>query len=355
MLRVLVVEDSPTERELLVEILRADPEIEVVGQAKDGREALQLAIDLRPNLIAMDVHMPRMDGLEATRAIMVEAPTPILLVSSSAVGREVELSFEALQAGALAMIEKPGHPGSPHFERRRSQLLSLAKALSQVRVVRRWAAPGGRVEPPPRFGHHRHAPRVRLVAIAASTGGPAALRELLRALPADLPVPVVVVQHIARGFVGGFVDWLRQQCALRIAVAEDLEPLVPGSVFIAPDDRQLGVAAEGWIRVTHDPPVEGFRPSATHLFGTAAAAYGPGVVAVMLTGMGSDGVDGLRAVKAAGGLVIAQDEATSVVYGMPREASRAGVVDVELPLSEIAAHLTLLLAGKRHGHYDSHR
>lgn len=355
MLRVLVVEDSLTERELLVEILRADPEIEVVGQAKDGQEALQLAIDLRPNLIAMDVHMPRMDGLEATRAIMVEAPTPILLVSSSAMGREVELSFEALRAGALAMIEKPGHPGSPHFERRRSQLLSLAKALSQVHVVRRWAASNGRGEPPLQLVRQRVVPRIRIIAIAASTGGPAALRELLAALPADLSVPIVVVQHIARGFVSGFADWLRPQCALRVTVAQDLEPLVPGSVFIAPDDRQLGVASEGWVRVTQDPPIEGFRPSATHLFRTAAAAYGPGVAAVMLTGMGSDGVDGLRAIKAAGGLVIAQDEATSVVYGMPREASRAGVVDLELPLPDIAAHLTLLLAGKRHGHYDSHR
>jgi two-component system chemotaxis response regulator CheB len=360
MLRVLVVEDSPTERELLVAVLSADPEIEVVGQAADGVEAVQLAVDLRPSLIAMDIYMPRMDGFEATSEIMVKAPTPILLVSSSASEREVELSLRAMQAGALAVIEKPGTPGTEAFESKRVRLVALAKALAEVRVVRRWSLPRASLAPPapsapvPLAAVPRGR-RAQLVTIAASTGGPAALRQLLGELPADLPVPVLVVQHIASGFVQGLVDWLRPHCAVRVAIAEDGETLRPGTVLFAPDDRHLGIGDDRRSRVLAAPPIDGFRPSATYLFRTAAAAYGTAVAAVILTGMGSDGVEGLRAVKAAGGTVIAQDEFTSVVYGMPREATKAGLVDAELPIHQIARRVTTLAARRRHGHDDSRR
>jgi two-component system, chemotaxis family, protein-glutamate methylesterase/glutaminase len=343
-IRVLVVEDSATDRELLVATLRSDPEFAIVGQAENGARAVELARELRPDLITMDILMPVLDGLEATKEIMVQAPTPILVVSSTVRDRGVELSLDAIRAGALMCVEKPLPPGSPDYERRRSQFLGLAKAMAQVKVVRRWATRG-------RSGaaaiERQPARPVRLVAIAGSTGGPAALQRILMDLPGDFPLPVVVVQHIAAGFVLGLAEWLRSSCGLRVKVAEEGEGLAPRTVYLASDDRHLGVTRARTIRMSDIGPINGFRPSATHLFETAAEAYGSSVAAVVLTGMGNDGVEGLRAVKRAGGQVIAQDEATSVIYGMPREAVAAGVVDAELPITEIGPRLAMLVAGEK--------
>jgi len=275
---------------------------------------------------------------------MVQAPTPILVVSSALRDRGVELSLHAIRAGALMCVEKPGPPGGPDFAERRAQFLSLAKAMAQVKVVRRWAGSRQIPTPPDRAAHA--GPRaVRLVAIAGSTGGPGALHRVLSDLPGDLPVPLVVVQHIATGFVSGLAEWLRSSCDLRVKVAEDGETLAARTVYIASDGRHLGVEKGRLIKMSDADPINGFRPSATHLFQTAAHAFGPSVAAVVLTGMGNDGVAGLRAVKAAGGRVIAQNEATSVIYGMPREAVAAGVVDQELPITEIGPRLTALVAG----------
>ncbi len=341
MIRVLVAEDSLTVRELLVAILESDPEIVVVGQAKNGLEAVELVKKLRPNLITMDVHMPLMDGLEATKEIMVQAPTPIIIVSSSASGADVELSLNALRAGALMLVAKPDDPHSSHFGARQAQFLAMVKALADVKVVRRWdrqPATPARLElkPTPRRP-------VQVVAVAASTGGPAALQQILQALPRDFPVPMLAVQHIASGFTAGLAEWLNASCDLRVKLAEDGEPLRERTVYLAPDDRHLGLTRHGRIALSDAPAILGFRPSATHLFESVAAALGPGVVAAILTGMGADGVAGLSAVRAAGGVVIAQDEGSSVVYGMPREAVAAGVVDLVLPLHEIAAHLQELV------------
>ncbi|HEX9582398.1 MAG TPA: chemotaxis-specific protein-glutamate methyltransferase CheB [Gemmatimonadales bacterium] len=347
MIRVVVAEDSHTARQLLVEILESDPEIRVVGQAANGVEAVDLTARLRPDLVAMDVHMPQLDGLEATKEIMVKAPTPIVIVSSSVSGREVELSLNAMRAGALMVMAKPDDPRSARFDGRRAELLAMVKAMAQVKVVRRWpvrataaaAAPGARVSRPgPRAS-------ARLVAIAASTGGPAALQQILSSLPRDFGLPILVVQHMAAGFIQGLADWLGGNCNLRVTVARHGERLAPRTVYLAPDDRQLGVTAEGRIVVVDEPAVGGFRPSATYLFQSAARAAGSAVAAVILTGMGADGVAGLKDVKAAGGVVLAQDEATSVVYGMPREAVGAGVVDAVLPVEEIAGRLLALAPG----------
>lgn len=339
MIRVLVAEDSLTVRELLVAILESDPEIVVVGQAKNGLEAVELAKKLRPNLITMDVHMPLMDGLEATKEIMVQAPTPIIIVSSSASGADVELSLNALRAGALMLVAKPDDPYSSQFDARQAQFLAMVKALADVKVVRRWdrqpATPAG-----PRLESKSLPPRpVRLVALAASTGGPAALQQILQALPRDFPVPILAVQHIARGFSAGLAEWLNASCNLRVKLAEHGEPLRGRTVYLAPDDRHLGLSRHLRIALSDAPAILGFRPSATYLFESVAAAAGAGVVAAILTGMGADGAAGLPAVRAAGGVVIAQDEESSVVYGMPREAVAAGVVDLVLPLQEIATRL----------------
>jgi two-component system chemotaxis response regulator CheB len=354
MIRVVIAEDSRTVRELLVAILESDPEIRVVGQAKNGAEAVELAARLKPDLITMDVHMPVMDGCEATKEIMVRAPVPILIVSSSATGRDVELSLNAMRAGALMVVPKPDDPQSARFEELREELVAMAKAMANVKVVRRWASQT-RSDGPPLPRHSMAGTPVRLVAVAASTGGPAALQRLFAALPGDFPVPIVVVQHIASGFVGGLSEWLSTSCNLRVKVAEHGEPLLRRTVYVAPDNRQMGVAGDGRVLVTEAPAVNGFRPSATHLFATAAQAYGPSLTAVILTGMGNDGVEGLRTVKAAGGSVLAQNEASSVVYGMPGEAVAAGVADAVLGVDQIAQRLIELVAGGRYADTRPHR
>ena len=346
MIRVLVAEDSVTVREMLVAILTSDPEIAVVAQASNGAEAVELAKQFRPDLITMDVHMPVLDGLAATKEIMIRAPTPILIVSSSSSAQEVDLALNAMRAGALMVVPKPENPLADDFNGRRTQFVALVKSMAAVKVVRRWDRSSGRVRPPavsvPPSGA-----QVRLVTIGASTGGPMALQLILSGLPGDFPVPIVVVQHIAAGFTPGLADWLSASSDLRVKVADAGESLAAHTVYLAPDGRHTGVTREGRVALVDAPPVGGLRPSATHLFASAAQTFGSSVAAVILTGMGSDGVEGLSAVKAAGGRVLAQDEASSVVYGMPREAVVAGAVDTVLPLDAIAPYLVKLVARSR--------
>jgi two-component system chemotaxis response regulator CheB len=344
-IRILVAEDSPTIRALLVAILESDPELRVVGQATNGREAVGMALDLRPDLITMDVHMPVMDGLEATKEIMVQVPTPILVVSSTSSQSQIELSLSAQRAGALMVVPTPRNPLAPDYAQHRDRLVAMVKAMARVKVVRRWSTPHASPPPAPaRLGSGSP----RLVAIGASTGGPAALLEILSALPPNFPVPVVVVQHIAEGFVTGLAQWLTANCSVHVKIAEHDERLLPRTVYLAPDDRHLGVSSGLRALLSGAPAIGGFRPSATFLFQSAAAICGKSLLSVILTGMGRDGVAGLHAARHAGGRVIAQDEATSAVYGMPREAIAEGVVDLVLPLQEIAPRIVLELdSGKR--------
>jgi two-component system chemotaxis response regulator CheB len=339
-------------------MLESDPGIKVVGEATSGREAVELVERLAPDLVTMDVEMPGLDGLAATQEIMMRRPTPIIVISSLARERAVSLSFEATRAGALLVLPKPESPNAKGFESERSQLVSMAKAMAAVKVVRRWGAPAPVAAPPPRVMPEagRAARGVRLVAIAASTGGPAALRDVLGALPPRFPVPVVVVQHIAPGFVHGLATWLAGETRHPVRIAGDGEVARIGHVYLAPDDHHLqvmsnrGAGAEGTLRLSlaATPAVGGFRPSATPMF-QSVAALGDELLACILTGMGSDGVTGLHSVHAAGGRVIAQDEATCVVYGMPREAVRAGLADEVLPLSQIGPRIAEL-AGRPVGH-----
>jgi two-component system chemotaxis response regulator CheB len=352
MIRVLVAEDSATARALLVSMLSADPEITIVGEAATGAEAVEMAERLAPDLVTMDVHMPVLDGLEATKRIMTRSPRPIIIVSSAARTDEVELSLEAMRSGALMVLPKPQGLQSATFEAERRQLLSMVRALAQVKVVRRHGAASGtapRHTPfPSASAGSSKASDVEVIAIAASTGGPAALQQIFSQLPASFPVPILVVQHIARGFTAGLAHWLSGDTRLRMKVAELGEMAEPGTVYIAPDDRHLGVKRGngGELRIVLDNanPVGTFRPSATYLFRSAAVNVGRGVLAVILTGMGDDGVEGLRDVRRGGGRIIAQDEASSVIFGMPREAQRAGVVDQIVALDDVARRLGELTA-----------
>ncbi|MQA99128.1 MAG: chemotaxis-specific protein-glutamate methyltransferase CheB [Actinobacteria bacterium] len=334
MLRVLVADDSAVFRSLLSRLLGSDPMIQVVGEAVDGRQAVTMAHRLKPDVITMDMHMPVMDGFEATRRIMETSPRPIVIVSASVDQRDVDRSFRALEAGAVALVGKPPAPTDAGFSSAVREILTTVKLMAEVKVVRRRprsdvAGPGVRLAP-------ELLDRVELVAIAGSTGAPAALATILGALPPDLPVPVLVVQHIAAGFEQGLVEWLQRGSSLRIRLATSRLPLRPGEVVVAPNGRHLAVA-RGAAILDGSGPVDGHRPSATHLFNSVAAAYGANAVGVILTGMGSDGARGLVELKRSGGHVIAQDQATSVVYGMARSAVALGAVDRVLPLDSIAA------------------
>jgi two-component system chemotaxis response regulator CheB len=344
-IRVLVVDDSPTSRLLLVEILRADDEIEVVGQAADGVEAVEMVKRLRPDIVTMDVQMPRLDGFAATKRIMVEAPTPIL-ITTSLDPRALSVSLEAIRMGALAVQAKPGDPLAPGFDEEARELVRQVKAMSRVKVVRHYELEPARVPAVSAASAAAlHDMPAEVVAIAASTGGPAALHRILTTLPADFPVPILVVQHISHGFSPGFATWLDRASPLRVKLAEEGEALRAGTVYVAVDDHHLCVSPSRTIRLSVAEAVGGFRPSGTVLFESVAAAFGSRAVAVILTGMGRDGVDGLRAIRRAGGRTIVESEATAVVYGMPAAAVSAGLADMVLPLGAVCAELAGLVAG----------
>lgn len=329
--RVLVAEDSATAREALLATFATGPGIEVVGVAKDGGEAVALALRLRPDIVTMDIHMPVLDGYEATRRIMTEAPMPILIVSSSVDANDAQMSLNTLRAGALGLCEKPSFVAGPAAEDARARFLETVRALADVKVVRRT-----RVVPQGRWNaSDGRGGSAEIVAIAASTGGPAALAQLVTALPADLPVPLLAVQHNTRGFMPALASWLNDAGNLRVRIAQHGDRLEPGVLYLAPDDRHLGLDGQRRIALDARAPIGGFRPSATVLFESVGRVCGPRALAVVLTGMGSDGVDGLRRLREAGGRVLAQDEASSVVFGMPRAAVAAGVVDEVVALEDV--------------------
>ncbi len=361
MIRVLVAEDSPTARALLVAMLEADPEIEVIAQASTGLAAVEMAERLKPDLITMDVHMPELDGLQATERIMLRCPRPIIIVSSHARDADVSLSLDATRAGALLVLPKPEGPGSGFFDSDQKQLVAMVKALATVKVVRRWrgtapvapAATDSVLTTAQKVWHSLSMssrtddrPPATLVAIAASTGGPAALKDLIGMLPRDFAAPILIVQHIAKGFVHGLASWLGADSQLKVKVASDGEWLLPGTVYVAPDALHLEVRTRGAdafrVALTASQPVGTFRPSASRLFSSVAATVGERALAIILTGMGDDGVAGLRDVHRARGAILAQDEASSVIYGMPREAVRAGVVDEQISLLSLPSRLVEL-------------
>jgi len=343
-MRVLIVDDSASARRLLTVILERDPAITVVGEATTGVEAIEKTVELHPDLITMDAQMPVMDGFEATRRIMREMPCPIVMVSAVHSPSEVAWSFKALEAGALTVLAKPDGPRSPLFEAQSAALITSVKELSNVRVVTR------RTPRPLHPSVTRLQPRgpiapadIRLVAVGASTGGPAALAKILAGLEPKFPVPIVIVQHIGGGFDTGLVDWLKRVSGPGVSIATHGAAMRPGNVYISPTDRHLGVSASGQVLLDDSAPIRGHRPSATHLFSSVARAYGAHALGLILTGIGNDGCDGLRALKQAGGLVLAQDRESSVVYGMPKAAVDAGLADRVVSLDEVPAVLKSLV------------
>lgn len=340
--RVLVVDDSRTSRVLLSGLLSTDPQIEVVGEATDGAAAVSMTAELRPSLVVMDVHMRGMDGFEATERIMATHPTPIVIVTAGHDARDVAMGVRALRAGALTILPKPSGPGAASFPAEAAHLRSLVRALADVRVVRRRSRrePDAPRSTTPALSRDR---TVTAVGIAVSTGGPVALQGFLSALPRDMEAPVVVVQHIASGFVQGLAIWLASATGIAVRVAVDGERLRPGSVYLAPENRHLEMRPGGTLSVSEEPPVRGFRPSGTVLLRTLAEVHGSHAAAVVLTGMGNDGLEGARAVRDAGGLVLAQDEATCAVFGMPKAVIDTGLAEKVGSVHDLAYALAPLL------------
>ena len=341
--RVLVVEDSVTVRKRLVEILAGDPEIELVGEAPDGKRAIELCQQLRPDVITMDMMLPVMTGLSATEYIMAHCPTPILIVSASINRGELFRTYEALAAGAVDVLEKPlGTEADGAWER---NFLSTVKLVARIRVI---THPRGRLSPahpPPRptFEPQRSGRTFELVAIGASTGGPGAIVDVLRALPAAFQLPVLFVLHINEPFGTAFAEWLDGQTARRVAYARegDAVAAAAGKVVMAPVGRHM-IVRDGRLRLTDAPERNFCRPSVDVLFESVAVEYGPTAAACLLTGMGKDGAEGLLKLRRAGALTIAQDETSSVVYGMPREAALLGAAGEILRLDEIGPRLGAL-------------
>lgn len=345
MIRVLVADDSATSRQLLATMLESDPEIRAVGQATNGVEAVEMVTSQRPDLIVMDVHMPVMDGLEATREIMSRSPLPIIIVSSASRYRDIDMSLSATQAGALMMLPKPVGPTHARFDDNRRELVGMVKALAHVKVVRHWSTAGPAKPPSVR---EPSPGSIDLIAIAASTGGPPALRNILAGLDDSFHIPVVIVQHIAQGFTAGFAHWLDADCKLSVQVAREGESLQRGRVYVAPDDQHVLITRNLRISLSKAPQVNGFRPSADLLF-ESMASYGPRAACVILSGMGTDGARGLVTAHQAGSFVIAQDEATSVVFGMAQEAINKNAVDLVLPIERIGAKLQEIARKSLHG------
>lgn len=346
-IRVLVMDDSLTVRKYLCEVLAADPQFEVVGEAADGRAGIELCQRLRPDVITVDMAMPVMSGLAATEYIMAYCPTPILVVSSSFNRRDVFRTLDALAAGAVDVLDKPaGDAGDADWERR---FRSAVRIASRIRVITHPAAKLGLTRPRTGWEPPLPAPApapagYRLVAIGASTGGPAALMELLPALPAQFPLPILLVVHLDRRFDATFAEWLQGYTTLPVRIAADgmaLPPVGRPELLVAPADRHL-VLRGGRLRLTDDGERHACRPSVDILFESLAAELGGAAIACLLTGMGADGAAGLLALRRAGAVTLAQDEASSVVFGMPRAAIALDAAQQVLPLQRFAPALAAL-------------
>ncbi len=346
-IRVLLVDDSAIALAVLQKMLSTSPDIQVVGTAINGKEALSLIPTLQPQVICADYHMPVMDGLELTKQVMERYPRPILVVSSTISGADSYKAFPLLEAGAVDVFPKPTGALSADGEAAQ-QLVSKIRILSGVVVFPRRPKPAlealsalaaSRRQTPVVSSTEPVTAASRVVAIVSSTGGPTVLQEILTALPGNYPLPVLCVQHISPGFLEGLMGWLNNLCEVEVRTAIHRETPEPGVVYFSGEDTHLEVDRRGKLAVTHDPPVDGHRPSATLLLNSVAQYYGSSAIGIILSGMGSDGAIGLHALSRSGGFTIAQDEASCVVFGMPKVAIELGAVRHVLTPAEIARKL----------------
>ena len=342
LIRVLLVDDSPLALVVLKRLLAASPDIEVVGTAANGLEALDLIPRLQPTLICTDYHMPKMNGLEFTRQVMAQFPRPILVISSAVGGEsDTDRVFALLQAGAVDVFPKPR--GGPEADAiAAEQLIKKVKIVAGVVVWGRAlkvAAPLSSSLPRLMPQKPRGVRLPQIIAIGASTGGPPALQTILSQLPDRFPLPILCVQHISLGFLPGLVSWLAAHCKVKIQIARPGEIPQPGNVYFPPENTHMIIDGKGRLQASSEPPFGGHRPSVTVTFRSLAGFYGDTAIGVLLTGMGRDGSEGMQELAQAGALTIAQDEESCVVFGMPKDAIERGAARVVLPLTDIARAL----------------
>ncbi len=327
---VLIVDDSITARNLLKILLNEDPQFEIIGIVSNGSEAVAFVKTEKPDVISMDIHMPVMNGFEATRQIMSTNPVPIVIVSTAYNPSETQLAFKALEAGALTILPRPIGPGHPDFLKHGKTYRTTLKSLSEVRVIRRHQSGSKPVEDSDKYlkfdkntgTEERKSIASKIVAIGASAGGPAALQAIMKSLPSDFPAPILVVQHIDKGFAEGFAQWLGEMSKIPVIIPKDGERLLPGHVYLPSGDHHLGVKQEGIVSISSASPEHGLRPAVSYLFRSVGSVYGNNTTAILLSGMGLDGARELKKLKELGAFTIVQNEETSLVYGMPGEAIR---------------------------------
>ncbi|GJE01674.1 Protein-glutamate methylesterase/protein-glutamine glutaminase [Methylobacterium isbiliense] len=341
-IRVMLVEDSLVVRQLLAHIVSRDPRLALVAAVSSGEEALREIHRVQPDVISMDIRLPGIDGLETTRRIMAERPTPIVVIADAVEDASLKISMNALRAGALSVVEKPVGTGHRAYEAVSDEICTQLRIMSAVPVIRRRAIGAERARPvplPDLPARDEAGVLPTLVAVAASTGGPPAFARLIGALPADFPAPILLVQHMGAAFMDGFAAWLNGVVPLAVEIARDGVRPLPGHVYVAPGDRHLVLGSGGLIAVSDEAPVGGQRPSATALFRSVARVAGPRGLGILLTGMGEDGAAGLLDMRMAGAFTLAEHESSAVVYGMPAAAVRLRAAGSVLPLDLIAPRL----------------
>ncbi len=343
-IRVLIVDDSDVAREILRTLLEDQQDIEVVAEARNGREAIELVQQFRPDLVTMDLNMPGISGIEAIEHIMHDKAVPILVVSNES---DAQMAYEALRCGALDVMAKPTYDAAEaeHFQ---SQVRLLAGVPVITRLRRRLMieAVSEPVFKPiaatsavdPGVGYQQ------VFVLASSTGGPQALAHLLPQFEAGFSAPILIAQHISDGFIDGMAQWLSGLCELTVKVAEDGEYLRAGNVYLSPSEQHLTVGADRRVKLKKRADNDIYHPSCDELLSSVATVFGRNAIAIIMTGMGRDGTRGMAAIHAQGGITLAQDEASSVIYGMNAEAVKAGVIQRELPLKCLADEMLRILA-----------
>lgn len=350
-IRVLIVEDSLVGQKLLKGLVLSDERFELLAVADNGKQAYDYVMKFKPDIVSMDIQMPVMDGVEATRRIMQELPVPVVIVSSFYNSSEVEMAMNVLEAGAVNIIPRPHGPGHPKFSSSSKSYLNTLKIMSEVKVVRRRKAAAVKREEPRQEIIQSSFASVppaspgpfQVLAIGASAGGPEGIRTILSCLPKNFPLPVLIVQHIDANFAEGFCTWLNTFSNIPVHIGQDNQKILPGNAYMPPGDHHLSVKSKNTLCVTRQPEQLIHRPSVNILFKGIGEIFGPQVLAVLLSGMGKDGAAELKKLKDAGAVTLVQDEASCLVFGMPGEAVKSGAAGKVLPPDKIAVEIINLL------------
>lgn len=354
MIKVLIVEDSPVMQQLLAYTITKDPVFTIVGIAENGEEAIKAVKKYHPDIITMDWHMPKLDGLQATRMIMETNPIPIVIVSGSSTATDVGFSFRMIEAGALSIVKKPLSVDHPDYQKEASLLIQTLKLMSEIKLVRRIPYTKKIQEQIKTSINNEinEQSEIQAIAMGASTGGPLVLQKILSGLPRNLPFPILIVQHISPGFIVGFVEWLNNTTNFPIHIATQGEYMLSGHAYVAPDNFHMGVETKSRILLSTHEPENGLRPSVAFLFRTTAQVYGSKAVGVLLSGMGCDGAEELKLMKENGAMTIAQDFESSAVHGMPGEAIKINAATHVFSPDKIVMAITSLVENVKEKSYE---